>query len=139
MQFLETGKFTVRESCRFIGVHPSFVFDDTSNNYKSAEQSSVSFLNYTVNPILCNIEKELLCKLIAPDLAASRKIEFDRRGLYACDISSKMSYMKDCLSIGWTVNELRRLDNLEPIEGGDVPMVSANLKTLNEIISTDKQ
>ncbi|MCD8207029.1 MAG: phage portal protein [Bacteroidales bacterium] len=34
MQFLETRKFSVREICRFFGVHPSFVFDDTSNNYK---------------------------------------------------------------------------------------------------------
>lgn len=50
MQFLETRKFSVREICRFFGVHPSFVFDDTSNNYKSAEMANVAFLTNTLNP-----------------------------------------------------------------------------------------
>lgn len=50
MQFLESRKFTVRELCRFFGVHPSFVFDDTSNNYKSAEMANVAFLSNTLNP-----------------------------------------------------------------------------------------
>lgn len=52
MQFLESRKFTVREICRFFGVHPSFVFDDTSNNYKSAEMANVAFLSNTLNPLL---------------------------------------------------------------------------------------
>lgn len=56
MQFLETRKFSVREICRFFGVHPSFVFDDTSNNYKSAEMANVAFLSNTLNPILRKIE-----------------------------------------------------------------------------------
>lgn len=60
MQFLESRKFSVREVCRFFGVHPSFVFDDTSNNYKSAEMANVAFLNNTLNPILRKIEAELL-------------------------------------------------------------------------------
>ena len=59
MQFLESRKFTVRDICRFFGVHPSFVFDDTSNNYKSAEMANVAFLSNTLNPLLRKIENEL--------------------------------------------------------------------------------
>ena len=92
MQFLESRKFTVREICRFFGVHPSFVFDDTSNNYKSAEQANVAFLSHTLNPLLRNIEVELLRKLIAPSLAFRYKFQFDRRDLRACDMDGLMRY-----------------------------------------------
>lgn len=134
MQFLESRKFTVREICRFFGVHPSFVFDDTSNNYKSAEQANVAFLSHTLNPLLRCIEVELLRKLVAPTLAYKRKFIFDRRGLYACDLESKAKNQTNRLANGTaTVNELRREENLPPVDGGDKVLVSANLKDINEV------
>jgi len=139
MQFLESRKFTLRELCRFFGVHPSFVFDDTSNNYKSAEMANVAFLSNTLNPILRKIETELLRKLIAPSLATKRKFQFDRRGLYACDLDSKVRYQTQTIAAGiYTVNEWRKEENKEPVKGGDTVLVSANLKSINEAIA-DKQ
>ena len=134
MQFLESRKFTVREICRFFGVHPSFVFDDTSNNYKSAEQANVAFLSHTLNPLLRSIEVELHRKLVAPQLAYKYKIQFDRRGLYACDLDSKAKYQTTRLANGTaSVNELRKEENLPPVGGGDKILVSANLRGIEEI------
>lgn len=133
MQFLESRKFTVLEICRFFGVHPSFVFSDTSSNYKSAEQANVAFLSHTLNPMLRNIEIELRRKLLAPSRACKFKFEFDRRGLHACDLDGMMNYRIKLLQTGTTVNEVRRLDNLPPVEAGDAVLVSANLKSITEI------
>lgn len=133
MQFLESRKFTVLEICRFFGVHPSFVFSDTSSNYKSAEQANVAFLSHTLNPMLRNIETELRRKLVSPGLAHKYKFEFDRRGLHACDLDGMMNYRIKLLQTGTTVNEVRRLDNLPPVEDGDAVLVSANLKSITEI------
>jgi HK97 family phage portal protein len=134
MQFLESRKFTVREICRFFGVHPSFVFDDTSNNYKSAEMANVAFLNNTLNPILRKIEAELLRKLVAPTLATKRKFEFNRQSLYACDLESRGKYWKQVIETGlYTVNELRREENKPDVEGGDTVLVSANLKAITNL------
>ena len=134
MQFLETRKFTVREICRFFGVHPSFVFDDTSNNYKSAEMANAGFLSDTLNPILRKIENELHRKLVAPSLCCKRRFEFDRRELYACDLDSKVKYQTSTIAAGiYTVNDWRIAENKEPVKGGDVVLVSANLKSLKEI------
>ena len=134
MQFLETRKFTVREICRFFGVHPSFVFDDTSNNYKSAEMANVAFLSNTLNPILRKIECELLRKLVPPSLCCKRRFQFDRRGLYACDLASRVKYQADTIAAGlYTVNEWRREENKPPVEGGDRALVSANLKGIEEL------
>lgn len=133
MQFLESRKFTVREICRFFGVHPSFVFDDTSNNYKSAEQANVAFLSHTLNPLLRSIEVELLRKLVAPALAYKYRFQFDRRGLYACDLDSKAKNQTARLANGTaSVNELRKEENLPPVEGGDKILVSANLRGIDE-------
>lgn len=134
MQFLESRKFTVRELCRFFGVHPSFVFDDTSNNYKSAEMANVAFLSNTLNPLLRKIESELHRKLIEPSLCCERRFEFDRRSLYACDLASRVQYQTQTIAAGiYTVNDWRRAENMPPVEGGDLPLVSANLKGLNEM------
>ena len=134
MQFLETRKFSVREICRFFGVHPSFVFDDTSNNYKSAEMANVAFLSNTLNPILRKIENELRRKLIAPALCCKRKFEFDRRGLFACDLESRIRYQSQTIAAGiYTVNEWRQAENKPAVVGGDKVLVSANLKGIDEL------
>lgn len=134
MQFLESRKFTVREICRFFGVHPSFVFDDTSNNYKSAEMANVAFLSNTLNPLLRQIENELLRKLVSPGLCLKRKFEFDRQALYSSDLESRVKYMSSMIAAGiYTVNEVRALEDRPPVEGGDKVLVSANLKNIDEL------
>lgn len=133
MQFLETRKFSVREICRFFGVHPSFVFDDTSNNYKSAEMANVAFLINTLNPILRKIEVELHRKLVAPGLCCKRRFQFDRRGLYACDLDSRIRYQSQTIAAGiYTVNEWRAEENKPAVEGGDRVLVSANLRGITD-------
>lgn len=134
LQFLESRKFTVRDICRFFGVPPSFVFDDTSNNYKSAEMASVDFLSNTLDPILRKIECEFQRKLFTPSQYGKRKIEFDRRGLYACDLDSRVKYQSATIAAGiYTVNEWRREENKPTVEGGDKVLVSANLKGIDEL------
>ncbi len=134
LQFLESRKFTVREICRFFGVPPSFVFDDTSNNYKSAEMASVDFLSNTLDPILRKIECEFQRKLFTPSQYGKRRIQFDRRGLYACDLDSRVKYQAATIAAGlYTVNEWRREENKPTVEGGDKVLVSANLKGIDDL------
>lgn len=133
MQFLESRKFTVREICRFFGVHPSFVFDDTSSNYKSAEMANVAFLSNTLDPILKRIECELTRKLIPREMCCKRKFQFDRRGIYSMDLQSLADYQKKTIESGiYTVNDWRRIENQPTIEGGDTVYISTNLMPLGE-------
>lgn len=136
MEFLNSRKFSVREICRFFGVPPTFVFDDTSNNYKSAEMANVSFLIQTVNPFLVKIESELLGKLIAPAIAHKYKFQFDRRELYVSDLSSKADYQAKTIASGvYTINDWRRYENMPVVKDGDSVLVSANLKSLGELLN----
>ena len=135
MQFLESRKFTVIEICRFFSVPPSFVYSDTSNNYKSVEQADVDFLSHTLNPMLRNIETELRRKLVAPELCHKYKFQFDRRDLFACDLNGMMNYRTKLLQIGVKVNEVRRMFNLPPVDGGYEVLVSANLRGIKDLQS----
>ena len=131
MQFLETRKFTVREICRFFNVPPQLVYDTTAENYKTAEMANVAFLSNSLNPILRKIEVELLRKLVPFALYGKRKIQFDRRSLYACDLDSKVKYQVQTIAAGiYTVNEWRKEENRQPVEGGDTVLISANLRKL---------
>lgn len=131
MQFLESRKFTVREVCRFFGVHPSFVFDDTSNNYKSAEMANVAFLSMTLDPILKRIEAEFTRKLISPTMCCKRIFKFDRKGIYSLDLEAMANYQKKTIESGiYTINDWRRIENQPEVEGGDTVYISTNLAAL---------
>lgn len=131
MQFLETRSFSVREICRFFNVPPAMVFEESNVNYKSAELENIAFLSNSLNPILRRIENELHRKLIPEVLCCKRKFQFDRRGLYACDLESKAKYQAQTIAAGiYTVNDWRKEENKEPIAGGDTVLISANLRKL---------
>lgn len=128
MQFLESRKFAVREICRFFGVQPSFVFDDTSNNYKSAEMANVAFLSMTLDPILKRIEAEFTRKLIPRSLCCKRIFRFDRMGIYSLDLESRADYQTKTIATGiYSVNDWRRKENQPEVEGGDTVYMSTNL------------
>lgn len=135
MQLQPAREFAVRDICRFFGVPPIFVFSDSSSNYKSAEMAGVDFLVNTLDPILRNIENELRRKLIPAEQWQRRRFEFDRSTRTAADSDSRAGYLSKLMGMGVTPNEIRRVLNLEPIPCGDTPMVSANLRSITDIIN----
>lgn len=140
MQFLETRKFTVREICRYFGVHPSYVFDDTSNNYKSAEMANAAFLSNTLNPLLLKIENEFNRKLVDEWRWGRYKFEFDRTAIYALDLTSQADYLTKMVALGaYTLDDCRIKMNKQPIEGGDRVLVSANLRPLEDLSKDGKE
>ena len=65
-------------------------------------------------------------------MAERRRIIFDRREIYACDLESRVRYQTATIAAGlYTVNEWRAAENKPPVEGGDTPLVSANLRDLS--------
>lgn len=134
MQFLESRKFSVREICRFFGVNPVYVFDETgSSNYKDAANRENLYNNGTLDPILTKIEAEFNGKLISPERFGAEKFEFDRDAMSNCDHGTRLLHAKQLLELGGSVNEIRSLFNLPHISGGDTPFVSANLRSLTEL------
>ena len=133
MQFLGTRKFTVLEICRFFGVNPAFVFEDSGSNYKTAEAAKAAYLSNTLSPLLRKIENEFQRKLIPAELNGRQKIEFDRRAVFSMDPDSRAKYQAATLAAGiYTVNDWRRSENRPDVPDGDTVLISANLKRLSD-------
>lgn len=132
-QILENRKFSVFDVCRFFGVHPDKVFVEQTSNYKASENSQTSFMTDTLQPLLVQIEKEFSTKLITRKLVGRREvILYDREALYQLDPANAATYYKDMFDVGgMTTNEIRLRRHFAPVEGGDVPFVSANVAPIN--------
>lgn len=132
MQFLESLKFSVAEICRFFRVPRSIVMDDTNSNYKSSEQATAQFYQFALAPIMRVIADEFNAKLI-PDAVKDRyQFMFDVAALYAADPQTQAEYQAKMLGNGFTINEIRKMNNLPLLDGGDIAIVSANYKGLED-------
>ena len=59
---------------------------------------------------------------------------------YTTDLQTEAQYFEKMLQTGiYTVNELRVKKGQPPVEGGDIPLVSANLKGLDVVLAESKQ
>lgn len=135
MQFLETRKFSVLEICRFFRVPPSFIFADTASNYKSSENAVLDLRQNALNPLLRRIEGELQRKLLHESDFGKRRILFDRSELSACDTDAQMRLATSRIQNGIdTINEARLAHNKPPVPDGDTVLVSANFKTIGQLI-----
>lgn len=122
-QLLESRKFSVEDIARFFGVPPHMIghTEKSSSWGTGLEQMSTAFVIYTLQPHLVRIEQELNRKLFR---TASRFFEFETKGLMRGDSQAQSNFFKTALGgsggSGWmTQNEVRALNNLPPIEGGD--------------------
>jgi len=128
-QMLESRAFSVEEICRFFGVPPHMIgHTEKSTSWGTGlEQQTIGFVQFTLRERLKNIESTLESQLLSPaDRAAGMRIEFNIEGLLRGDSKTRAEFYKAALGDtqrpGWMVrNEVRRLENLSPIDGWDDP------------------
>lgn len=129
-QLLENRMFSPYSICRFFGVHPDMVFVSQNSNYKASENSQITFLMQTLQPLLRKIESEFYVKLVFGSRAVKRRyrIEYDRSSVYATDIKTRAEYIKTQIESGvMTPNEARIMEDRKPVDGGDVTFISCNV------------
>ena len=127
-QMLESRKFSGEQICRIFGVPPAMVgFGDAASNWGTGKEVDVlGFQKFTLRKRLKRIEQALLKQLVP--LAERRSqgitIEFNFEGLLRGDTESRYDAYEKAIRMGIaTRNECRALENLPPIEGGDVVTV----------------
>lgn len=122
-QMLEARKFQVAELARFYGVPPHLVGDveKTTSWGSGIEQQNLGFLQYTLKPYLDRWEYSIERWLVKESDQGVLHAEHNLDGLLRGDSASRAAFMQGMVNAGIrTINEVRRLDNLPPIPGGDV-------------------
>jgi len=148
-QMLESRGFSVEEVCRFFGVPPIMIGhgEKTSSWGTGIAEVTQGFVKYTLRKRLKRIEQALEKQLLTvADRVAGITIEFNLEGLLRGDSKARAEFYQYALQNGWmTINEVRRLENLPPVPGGDTPrMQSQNVpisgpRTVSDSQSEDEQ
>lgn len=124
-QLLATRRFQIEEIARIFGVPPHMIghTEKTTSTAPGVEQMSIAFIRYTMRRHMDMAQQEVNRKI----WPSSRLIfgEFNADSLMDGDSAAQSTYLSKALggpgSQGWmTVNEVRKLKNLKPIDGGNV-------------------
>lgn len=131
-QFIESRQFAVEEIARVFRVPPSMIGVTTPGamSYASVEANQLHFLQHSLTPYLAKVESEYSVLL-----AGRAFIRFTTAGLLRGDIAARNASYQSGLNNGYlSVNDVRRMEDMTPIEGGDayrVPLTNIDITAAN--------
>lgn len=141
-QMLETRGFSVEEICRFFGVPPVMIghTSKTTSWPTGVEQQVLMFQKFTLRRRLKRIEQAVSMQLLsAEDRAQGVSVEFNLEGLLRGDSAARASFYQTMTQLGgMTINEVRRLENLPPVAGGDTPRMQMQNVPIEEAGNADE-
>jgi HK97 family phage portal protein len=136
-QLLETRRFQIEEIARIFKVPLSLIGHlEKAANYSSIEALSIDFVRFTLQPYLVLIEQELNRKLFRENELDNYFVRLDSKGLLRGDSAARATYYREMSAIGvLSINEIRRMEDLNRIDEGNVhyfPLNFAPIGTTNE-------
>lgn len=140
-QFLESRKFNRAEIAGWFGIPPHLVGDLERATFTNIEQQSLEFVIYFLMPWLVNIEQTISRDLLTEEERETYFAKFNVAGLLRGDSAARSSAQRTGVMTGWlTRNEVRAMEELNPLEGLSDPIIPLNVTTISpegEIVKTD--
>ena len=132
-QFLQSRKFQVNEIARIFRIPPSYLADlENSSTRANTEQQAIQFVRDCITPYVRRMEVELNRKLFRED-EPNLYAYFTMEGLMRGDQKARYEAYATARHWGWlSVNDIRDLENLNPVEGGDIYLQPLNMQRAGE-------
>jgi HK97 family phage portal protein len=130
-QFLETRTFQVGEIARMFGVPPHLLMDVSGSTSwgTGIEQQTLGWVKFGLAPWLTRVERRL-SKTIRP---AAAYVKYALEGLLRGDSKERAEFYNKLWQIGvLSTNEIRELEDRDPVEGGDVRYRPLNMGVLGQ-------
>ncbi len=126
-QFLETRKFGVEDIARFFRIPLAYLGSlENSSTRANIEEQGIQFQRNTILPWVKRWEAEFNRKLFPGQEDYFIRMNMD--GFLRGDISSRYSSYATARQWGWmSVNDIRKYESLDPIDGGDVYLQPLNM------------
>lgn len=125
-QFLEWGEFSVKDVARWFRVPPHMIGILSEATFSNIEKQSIEFVVYTLMPWLKRWEQRISKDLILD--STTFFAEFLVAALLRGDTKERYEAYGHARQWGWlSVNDIRRLENLNPIPNGDVYLQPINM------------
>lgn len=123
-ELLASRKYQVIDIARAFGVPPFMIgAQETTTSWGTGiEQMTIGFVRFTLQRYLKRIQDEINRKLF--DVHGEMFVEFNLKGLLKGDAKSEGESLRQARGgsqgPGWmTLNEIRKINNLPSIDGGD--------------------
>lgn len=130
-QLLESRRFSVEEICRWFGVPPIVIGHAAQGQTMwgtGVEQVVLGWLTTGLRPYLVRIEQSIKKHLLQPEEKATLYAEFNLDALLRADSKARAeNYARMAQNGIYTRNELRALENMKAMPGGDDLTVQTNL------------
>ncbi len=132
----EIEEITVSRVARVFNI-PQHKLQSKNATYSSAEQGDLEFLADTILPIIRMYEHEFNKKLLnTNEKDNGYEIKFNLNGFARADMKTRGEfYFKMIRSAGLTPNDVRMLEDMPPMPGGDDLMVSRDLIAIKDLPS----
>lgn len=134
LQLLELMRFTTEQVAGVFGVPLHMIGDiRQAKGWSTNEQQEREFVTTSLIPITNRIEKAIVSAFI-PDTHWGRQFpKFNYKGRLRGDINTQANFYQKMNQIGvMSINEIRVLEDMNPIAGGDVHLVPMNYQELNK-------
>lgn len=134
---LDAERITRNRVATVYGIPPHMLGDYSQSSYSSNEQSQQEFLDMTILPIVTQWQEELDLKLLTwEEIRKGYHFRFDLSGMKKADTATTAEKHQKAIRGGWMrINEVRRMDNLPPVEGGDELLASRDLTRLSDVVN----
>lgn len=138
-QLIESRKMSVADIARLWGIPLAMLNETAGESYKSIEQNSLNFVIFGLMPWIRRWESAMRRDLLLPSERSEYYIEFNVGGLIRGDMASRFNAYAIGRQWGWlSVNDIRRLENLSPINGGDIYLTPLNMVDTGKIETHNK-
>lgn len=118
MQLIELERFCIEQVSRIYSLPPVFLQDLTHGTFSNTEQQDLHLVKHTIKRWVEQAEQEITLKLFGR--GSQFFVEFNLDGLLRGDIKTRMEAHAISIQNGIrTPNEVREIENMEPMEGGD--------------------
>jgi len=132
-QFLATRKFQRTEIASLYRVPPHMIGDLERATFSNIEQQSLDFVQNTLGPWLVRWEQAIDTRLLSSADQLKYFAQFLVDGLLRGDTAARFAAYSIGRQNGWlSANDVREMENLNPIEGGDLYMVPLNMVPAGE-------
>jgi HK97 family phage portal protein len=139
-QMLETRGFQVEEICRIFNVAPGLVGAANTQTYASAEQDLIRFRELCLGPWAEAEEKAVARDMLTASERKSYFVQHKLSKLQATDLKTRYeSHQIAVLSGLETPNERRQLEDLNPIDGGDLLWMPLNMAPAAAVAANAQQ
>lgn len=130
-QFLASRQFQVPDICRWFRVSPHLVGDLSRATFSNIEHLGIEFYTQTLYYWLRAWEQAITRCLLTKEERKTYYAEFDTSAILRGDYKTRMEGYSIGRQNGWlSANDIRRMENMNPIDGGDVYTIQLNMQPL---------